>query len=81
MANGLHGAHIQGAPKPVQVDKKHAPEHAQTHHHDTMDKHVLVQQHRLLPVTMVSDAPVSKKENTITFFFKKHSLEISGHSK
>lgn len=47
MANGLHGAHIQGAPKHVQVDKKHAPEHAQTHHHDTMDKHVLVQQHRL----------------------------------
>ena len=47
MANGLHGAHIQDAPKHVQVDKKHAPEHAQTHHHGTMDKHVLVQQHRL----------------------------------
>jgi len=47
MENGPHGVHIQDALKPVQVDKKHAPEHAQTHHHDTMDKHVLVQPHRL----------------------------------
>jgi len=45
-ANGLRGVLIQDVPKHVQVDRKHVQEHVLTHHHDTMDKHVLVQPHK-----------------------------------